>query len=122
VCSQKNALNSTKIITVRFQSPFVWANISNNNIAKSQSVQSFAAGIGTRKYGHTAPALRQINWLPVCYMLPYKDAVMTFKFPPYLSTRRKDELLCMPNFGQRFYTVGQNYGTIKTFLTFFFRN
>ena len=60
----------------------MWANVSNKNIAKLQSVQNVAARIvpGTHKYDHITPALRQLVWLPVYYMLRYKDAVMTFKF------------------------------------------
>ena len=72
----------------------VWANTSTKNIAKLQSVQNFAARIvtGIRKYDHITPALKQLDWLPVDYMLKYKDAVMTFKClndlaPSYLARR-----------------------------------
>lgn len=72
----------------------VWANTSKKNIAKLQSVQNFAARIvtGTRKYDHITPALQQLNWLPVRYMLRFRDAGMTFKClkglaPSYLTNR-----------------------------------
>ena len=53
----------------------VWANTSKKNIAKLQTVQNFSARIvtGTRKYDHITPVLQQLNWLPVSYMLQYKD-------------------------------------------------
>lgn len=95
-----------------YYSSSVWANTSSKNVAKLQRVQNFAARIvtGKSKFDHVTPALRQLNWLPVSYMLRYKDAIMTFKClkgltPLYLSsrfsyrsethdrnTRRKDEL------------------------------
>jgi hypothetical protein len=72
----------------------VWANMSKKNIAKLQTVQNFAAWIvtGTRKYDHITPVLQQLNWLPVSYMLQYKDTVMAYKClkglaPPYLARR-----------------------------------
>ena len=59
----------------------VWANTSKKNIAKLQTVQNFAARIvtGTRKYDHITPVLQQLNWLPVSYMLQYKDTIMAYK-------------------------------------------
>ena len=72
----------------------VWANTSKKNIAKLQTVQNFAARIvtGTRKYDHITPVLQQLNWLPVSYMLQYKDTIMAYKClkglaPPYLARR-----------------------------------
>ena len=57
-------------------------------------MQNFATRIitDTRKYDHITPAIRQLNWLPVCYMLQLRGAVMTFKClkglaPPYLCDR-----------------------------------
>ena len=54
--------------------------IPKKNIAKLQTVQSFAAQIftGKRKFDHITPLLQELKWLPVSYMLQYKDAVMTF--------------------------------------------
>ena len=72
----------------------VWSNTSKKNIVKLQNVQNFATRIitDTRKYDHITPAIRQLNWLPVCYMLQLRGAVMTFKClkglaPPYLCDR-----------------------------------
>ena len=72
----------------------VWANTSKKNIAKLQTVHNFAARIvtGTRKYDHITPVLQQLNWLPVSYMLQYKDTIMAYKClkglaPPYLARR-----------------------------------
>jgi hypothetical protein len=47
---------------------------------------------GTKKYYHITPVLQQLNWLPVSYMLQYKDTVMAYKClkglaPPYLARR-----------------------------------
>ena len=72
----------------------LWSNTSKKNIVKLQNVQNFAARIitDTRKYDNITPAIRQLNWLPVCHMLKLRDAVMTFKClkglaPPYLCDR-----------------------------------
>ena len=64
-----------------YYSSSVWANTSNKNVAKLQSVHNFAARIvtGKSKFDHLTPALRQLNWLPVSYILHCRDAVMTFK-------------------------------------------
>ena len=71
-----------------------WSNTSKKNNVKLQNVQNFATRIitDTRKYDHITPAIRQLNWLPVCCMLQLRDDVMTFKFlnvlaPPYLCDR-----------------------------------
>ena len=72
----------------------VSSNTSKKNIVKLRNVQNYAARIitYTRKYYHITPAIRQLNWLPVCYMLNLRDAVLTFKClkglsPPYLCDR-----------------------------------
>ena len=59
----------------------VWSNTSKRNIAKLQSVQNAAARIatGTRKYDHVTPVLQQLFWLPLSYMLKFRDVVMAFK-------------------------------------------
>ena len=59
---------------------------------KLQSEQNFAAriNIGTRKFDHITPALRDLRWLPIKQNLLFRDAVMAFKCmtgkaPRYLS-------------------------------------
>jgi hypothetical protein len=46
-----------------------------------QKVQNFAARIvtGTKKLDHITPSLKQLNWLPVNYMLRFRDTVMVYK-------------------------------------------
>ena len=77
---------------------------------------------GKRKFDHISPVLQDLHWLPVSYMLRYRDGVMTFKClnglaPSYLSnkfntrseihdcnTRNRDMLdvpLCRTAVGQR---------------------
>jgi hypothetical protein len=57
---------------------------------KLQKVQNFAARIvtGTKKFVHITPSLKQLNWLPVNYMLRFRDTVMVYKciyrFPAYI--------------------------------------
>ncbi len=70
----------------------IWSNSSKKNIAKLQKVQNFAARIvtGTKKFDHITPSLKQLNWLPVNYMLRFRDTVMAYKCvngmaPSYLS-------------------------------------
>ena len=69
----------------------IWSNTSKKNIAKLQKVQNFAARIvsGKKKFDHITPSLIQLKWLPVSYMLRFRDTVMAFKCirgmaPPYL--------------------------------------
>ncbi len=59
----------------------IWSNSSKKNIAKLQKVQNFAARIvtGTKKFDHITPSLKQLNWLPVNYMLRFRDTVMAYK-------------------------------------------
>ena len=97
-------------------------------------MQNFAERIitDTRNYDHITPAIRQLNWLHVRYMLQLRDAVITFKCltvlaPPYLcdrftmrsqvhncNTRNKNMLQisrCSSKAGQcSFYTERWSYG------------
>ena len=59
----------------------VWSNPSKKNIAKLQKVQNFAARkvTGKKKFDHITPSLKQLTWLPVSYMLRFRDTVMAFK-------------------------------------------
>ena len=34
---------------------------------------------GKKKFDHITPSLRQLNWLPLNYMLRFRDTVMAFK-------------------------------------------
>ena len=72
----------------------VWANTSKCNINKLQAVQNFACRIvsGARKYDHTTPIRKELNWLPVANQLYYCSATMAFKCmtghaPEYLSSK-----------------------------------
>ena len=72
----------------------MWSNTSKETIFKLQNVQNFAARIitNTKKYDQITPVIRQLNWLPVRFMLQLRDAVMTFKClkglaPPHLCDR-----------------------------------
>ena len=111
-----------------------WSNTSKKNFVKLQNVQNFAERIitDTRNYDHITPAIRQLNRLPVCYMLQLRDAVITFKClnvlaPPYLcdkfsmrsqvhncNTRNRNMLQisrCSSTAGQcSFYTERWSYG------------
>ena len=89
----------TEVVSVNFITVRLFGQIRQKNIAKLQSVQNFAARIvsGTRKYDHITPVLQQLNWLPVSYMLRYRDAVMTFRClkglaPPRRKTRTAGSL------------------------------
>jgi hypothetical protein len=59
----------------------IWPNSSKKHIAKLQKVQNFAARIvtGTKKFDHITPSLKQLNRLPVNYMLRFRDTVMVYK-------------------------------------------
>ena len=59
----------------------IWSNISSKNVKKLELVQNFAARIvsGSIKYKHIRPVLRQLNWLPVSYMLHSRELVMRFR-------------------------------------------
>ena len=59
-------------------------------------MQNFAARIvsGSNKYEHIIPVLRQLNWLPVSYMLQFRELVMSFRrvnnlAPEYLCNKFK---------------------------------
>jgi hypothetical protein len=117
---------------------FIIVHTSKKNIAKLQTVQNFAAQIitGTRKYDRITPVLQQLNWLPVSFVLQYKDTGMAYKClrglaPPYLARRftsrsqthgrvtRQMNELNIPFYrtagGQRFFFIEQpNYGMILT--------
>ena len=105
----------------------VWANTTKKNVKLSQTVQNFAAqiGSGTRKFDHVTPILKQLQWLPVIKQLEVRDATMVFKClnglaPPYLcqkfktrsevhncNTRNRDRLhipLCRTAAGQCVFT------------------
>ena len=72
----------------------VWCNASKKNIAKSQTVQNFAARIVTKmkKYDHMTPALKQLAWLPVHQMLRLRDCTMVAKLVSYvIQVRRLQE-------------------------------
>jgi hypothetical protein len=59
----------------------IWSNSSKKNVAKLQKVPNFAARIvtGTKKFDHITPSLKQLNGLPVYYMLQFRDTVMVYK-------------------------------------------
>ena len=96
----------------------MWANSSNCNIDKLQSVQNFACRIvsGARKFDHVTPILKELEWLPVSSQLYYRSATLAFKCmmgcaPAYLTsifikhTTRSSQQLNIPLFrtatGQR---------------------
>ena len=101
----------------------VWANTTKKNIELLQTVQNFAAriGSGTRKFDHVTPILKQLQWLPSIKQLAVRAATMVFKClnglaPPYLcqkfktrpevhncNTRNRDPL-CRTAAGQRSFT------------------
>jgi len=59
------------------------------NVAKLQSVQNVAARVvsGLRKFEHTTPILRDLNWLPVSSMLKYTVGILMFKCVKGLALR-----------------------------------
>ena len=59
----------------------VWSNTAKKNIVKLQKVQNFAARkiIGTKKFDHITPVLKELNWFPVDSALKYKDGILAFK-------------------------------------------
>lgn len=84
-----NALVFSKL----FYCSNVWANSSNCNIDKLQSVQNFACRIvsGARKFDHVTPILKELEWLPVSSQLYYRSATLAFKCmtgcaPDYLTS------------------------------------
>jgi len=64
-----NALVFSKL----FYCSNVWANSSNCNIDKLQSVHNFACRIvsGAGKFNHITPILKELEWLPVSSQLYY---------------------------------------------------
>ena len=72
-----NALVFSKL----FYCSNVWANCSNCNTDKLQSVQNFACRIvsGARKFDHVTPILKELEWLPVSSQLYYRSATLAFK-------------------------------------------
>jgi len=64
-----NALVFSKL----FYCSNVWANSSNCNIDKLQSVHNFACRIvsGAGKFDHITPILKELEWLPVSSQLYY---------------------------------------------------
>ena len=84
-----NALVFSKL----FYCSNVWANSSNCNIDKLQSVQIFACRIvsGARKFDHVTPILKELEWLPVSSQLYHRNATLAFKCmtgcaPDYLTS------------------------------------
>jgi len=84
-----NALVFSKL----FYCSNVWANSSNCNIDKLQSVQNFACRIlsGPRKFDHVTPILKELEWLPVSSQLYYRSATLALKCmtgcaPDYLTS------------------------------------
>ena len=72
----------------------VWANITNKNARKLQTVQNFACRIvsGAKKYDDVTPLLKSLSWLPVKDQLYYRQAIMAFKcitgqVPEYLTSQ-----------------------------------
>ena len=82
------------VLSRLFYCSSVWSNTAKKNVDKLQLVQNFAARIVTnkRKYEHTTPILRSLNWLPVRDQLYFRYAVLAFKCmsglaPVYLSDK-----------------------------------
>ena len=63
-----------------FSKLYYGSTIWSKNVKKLQLVQNFAARIvsGSIKYKHITPVLRQLNWLPVSYMLQSESWLCVF--------------------------------------------
>jgi len=97
----KHAFDGGTLITVinalvfrkLFYCSNVWANSSNCNIDKLQSVQNFGCRVvsGARKFDHVTPILKELEWLPVSSQLYYRSTTLAFKCmtgcaPDYLTS------------------------------------
>ena len=89
----------------------VWANTTEKNIWKLQTVQNFTCQIvsGARKYNHVTTHLKSLSWLPVKDQLYYSQAIMAFKCisghaPKYLMSQfitREQVTKCTTRSGQK---------------------
>ncbi len=72
---------NTLVFSKLYYCSVVWANTSQKNISRLQKIQNFAARIvsGKWKFDHISPVLQDLHWLPVSYMLRYRDSVHDFQ-------------------------------------------